>query len=315
MTKHYWKSAILTILLGNQIIGMAAVRATENKKRMACQVKDELACADVLRITPDSRFLDALVTHYINRIPLETAPPDLTVTEAEQIRDRFIERLTPILGQSIGYKAGLTNKTAQERFNVSHPLRGILLEQMLLPSGSIVPANFGARPLFEGDLIVRVASEAINDATTRQEVLAALDAVIPFIELPDLVYDSGVKLDAADLIAINVGARLGIVGEPIPLAATPEWQERLGKIQIVILDETGKELATGTSNALLEHPLDVVLWLRDDLQSVGKRLKPGDLLSLGTITPLMPVESGKTIRAQYFGLTEQEAVELSVTFE
>ncbi len=56
---------------------------------------------------------------------------------------------------------------------------------MLLPSGSIVPANFGARPLFEGDLIVRVGSDAINDATTRQEVLAALDAVIPFIELPD----------------------------------------------------------------------------------------------------------------------------------
>lgn len=184
MTKHYWKSAILTILLGNQIIGMAAVRATENQKRTSCQIKEELACAGVV-ITPDSQFVEELITHYFNRIPLETAPPNLTVTEAEQVRDRFIERLIPILGQSIGYKAGLTNKTAQERFNISHPLRGILLEQMLLPSGSIVPANFGARPLFEGDLIVRVGSDAINDATTRQEVLAALDAVIPFIELPD----------------------------------------------------------------------------------------------------------------------------------
>jgi 2-keto-4-pentenoate hydratase len=314
MTNNYWQSAVLTIVLGGQIFGLGTVEATANQKRTACQIKNELACTGVV-ITPDSQFLEELVTHYINRIPLETAPPDLTVTEAEQFRDRFIEKLTPILGQRIGYKAGLTSTTAQERFNISHPLRGILLEQMLLPSGSIVPANFGARPLFEGDLIVRVGSDAINEATTRQEVLAALDAVIPFIELPDLIYDSGVKLDAADLIAINVGARLGIVGEPIPLAATPEWQERLGKIQIVIVDETGKELATGTSNVLLEHPLDVVLWLRDDLKSVGKRLIKGDLLSLGTITPLMPVESGKTIRAQYFGLTEQEAVELSVIFE
>jgi len=314
MTSNYWKSAIFTIVLGGQLLGVDAVRATANQKRTACQIKNELACTGVV-ITPDSPFLDELVTHYINRIPLKTTPPDLTVTEAEQFRDRFIERLIPILGQSIGYKAGLTSSVAQERFNVSHPLRGILLEQMLLPSGSIVPANFGARPLFEGDLIVRVGREAINEATTRQEVLAALDAVIPYIELPDLIYDSGVKLDAADLIAINVGARLGIVGEPIPLQATPEWQERLSNIQLVIVDETGKELATGTSNALLEHPLDVVLWLRDDLKSVGKRLKPGDLLSLGTITPLMPVKSGKTIRAQYFGLTEQEAVELSVIFE
>ncbi|MEQ9671341.1 2-keto-4-pentenoate hydratase [Coleofasciculus sp. G2-EDA-02] len=314
MTKHYWQSAILTILLGGQIFGLGAVQGTESAKRTPCQTKDELSCAGGV-ITPDSRFLDELVTHYVNRIPLETAPPNLTVTAAEQLRDRFIEKLTPILGQSIGYKAGLTSTTAQKQFNVSHPLRGILLAQMLLPSGSIVPANFGARPLFEGDLIVRVGSEAINQATTRQEVLAALDAVIPFIELPDLIYESGVKLDAADLIAINVGARLGIVGEPILLAATPEWQERLGNIKLVIVDETGKELATGKSNVLLEHPLDVVLWLRDDLKSGGKRLKKGDLLSLGTITPLMPVESGKTIRAQYFGLTEQEAVEISVSFE
>ncbi|MEQ8970346.1 MAG: hypothetical protein RIE73_08100 [Coleofasciculus sp. C1-SOL-03] len=218
MTNNYWQSAVLTIVLGSQIFGLGTVEATANQKRTACQTKKELACAGVV-ITPDSPFLDELVTHYINRIPLETTPPDLTITEAEQFRDRFIEKLTPILGQRIGYKAGLTSTTAQERFNISHPLRGILLEQMLLPSGSIVPANFGARPLFEGDLIVRVGSEAINEATTRQEVLAALDAVIPYIELPDLIYDSGVKLDAADLIAINVGARLGIVGEPMLVVA------------------------------------------------------------------------------------------------
>jgi len=314
MTKNYCKSAVFTIILGSQLLGVDTVQATENQKRTIDSPQNQLACAGVV-LTPESQFLDELVTHYLNRIPLETTPPDLTVTEAEQLRDRFIKRLTPILGQPIGYKAGLTSSAAQERFNVSHPLRGILLEQMLLPNGSIIPANFGARPLFEGDLIVRVGSDAINEATTRQEVLASLDAVIPFIELPDLIYDSEVKLDAADLIAINVGARLGIVGEPIPLAATSEWQERLGQIQLVILDETGKELATGTSNALLGHPLDVVLWIRDDLKSVGKRLKKGDLISLGTITPLMPVESGQTIRAQYFGLTEQDAVELSVSFE
>jgi 2-keto-4-pentenoate hydratase len=37
---------------------------------------------------------------------------------------------------------------------------------MLLPSGTKVPSNFGARPMIEGDLMVRVASEKINDATT-----------------------------------------------------------------------------------------------------------------------------------------------------
>lgn len=314
MTNNFWQSTLFTILFGCQILGLGTVAATASQKPISCSTKDEFSCLDINQ-QPDSPFLSELVIHYFNRIPLANTPPELTITEAEQLRDRFVERLTPILGQGIGYKAGLTSATAQERFNVSHPLRGILLEQMLLPSGSILSANFGASPLFEGDLIVRVGSEAINQATTRQEVLASLDAVIPFIELPDLVYESGLKLDAADLIAINVGARLGIVGEPIPLAPTPEWQARLGNIQLVILDETGKELATGKSNALLGHPLDVVLWLKNDLKSVGKQLKKGDLLSLGTITPLMPVQSGQTIRAQYFGLSEQGVIEISVNFE
>lgn len=265
--------------------------------------------------TSNSDLTQQLTNHYLNRTPAPALTTNLTWEQAIKLRDEFVQALIPHLGQVVGYKAGLTSSTAQERFGVSHPVRGIFLEQMLLENGAVVSANFGARPLFEGDLMVRVADDKINEATTPQEVLAALDVVIPLIELPDLVYSSDVKLDGAAIIAINVGARLAVMGEPIPLAATEEWEERLGKIEVVILDETGKELAQGESSALLGHPLKAVLWLRDDLKESGKRLLPGDLLSLGTITPLMPVEAGKTIRARYIGLDADQVIEVSVKFK
>jgi len=265
--------------------------------------------------TSEAEIATELAEFYLNREPANLRTQTLTLAQGQRIQAEFVRRLIPCLGRRVGYKAGLTNAIAQERFQVPHPLRGVLLEKMLLPSGSTVSANFGARPFYEGDLMVRVGSEAINNATTPQEALAALDAVIPFLELPDLVYAADAKLDGTALVAINVGARLGIMGEPIPLAATEEWVERLGNVRVVLRDSAGNELARGESRALLGHPLQVVLWLKDSLQASGQRLKKGDLLSLGTITPLMPVEPGSEIRAQYLGLDPQKTAKVSVKFE
>lgn len=259
-----------------------------------------------------------LAASYLSKQPAaEISISPLSLEQGLQIQQQFVSHLQPQLGEVIGYKAALTNQSAQERFGVKHPLWGMLLTRMLIPNHSVISANFGSRPMLEGDLMVRVGSEAINQAATRQEALAALDAVIPFVELPDLVYSSDVKVDAAHLQAINVGARLGVVGNAIPLAATKAWEQRLGNIDLTIIDETGRELGKGNSRVLLGHPLDVVLWLKNTLQEQGKPLKSGDLLSLGTITPLISVQSGTTIKARYNGLipNSQENVEIAVNFD
>lgn len=168
--------------------------------------------------------------------------------------------------------------------------------------------------MLEGDLLVRVGSEGINTAKTSREALEALDSIIPFIELPDLVYAREIQLNVPKIVAINVGARLGIVGEPIPLQPTEQWQDRIKKIKLTLSDGLGRELAVGDSSALLGDPLNVVLWLRDSLKERGKLLKKGDLLSLGTITPPIPVRGGQKIEALYIGLDPDRPVEISVYF-
>ena len=47
----------------------------------------------------------------------------------------------PELGETVGYKAGLTSKALQERFGVSEPVRGQLLAGMFLQDGATVPAS------------------------------------------------------------------------------------------------------------------------------------------------------------------------------
>jgi 2-keto-4-pentenoate hydratase len=176
------------------------------------------------------------------------------------------------------------------------------MEKMILKSGATVEAAFGARPLYEGDLILRVGSEFINTAATPMEALKAIDAAIPFIELPDLVYAKNVRINGPLLAAVNVAARYGVVGEPIPVQATPEWMERLKTFKCQIYDQSGKMLVEAPRQQPPGSP-DQRGSLDPGFPQEGRyRAEEGDLLSLGTITKLTPTAPGTTVRARYVGL-------------
>jgi len=128
--------------------------------------------------------------------------------------------------------------------------------------------------------------------------------VIPFIELPDLAFAPGERLDGGNLTAVNVAARLGVTGAPIEVEATPAFAAALGAMTVVLADDAGKEIARAPGTAILDHPLNVVRWLARDLNRVGARLKAGDLLSLGSYSPLVPAAGsvGRTITVRYEGM-------------
>lgn len=315
--KKIWELIFLSGLL---LVSQTLVQCSQTEV-----VETDIPETSSLSETDDIKTITAtsqdLADRYLSKSPADAIDPNFTMEQAQQIQAKFVQILANNLGNNlgspVGYKAGLTSTPAQENFGVSQPVLGVLFEQMLRPSGAVLPANFGVRPMTEGDLMVRVGSDKINHATTLAEALANLDAVIPFIEVPDLVYGSDVKMDGRAIAAINVGARYGIVGEPIPLNAETDndWQTRLASIRLEIFDAEGNLLATGNSNGLLGHPLNVVLWIKDALKAEGKELKQGDLLSLGTITPLMPVTPNTTIRAKYMGLDPNGDIEIFVKFE
>lgn len=218
-------------------------------------------------------------------------------------------------GKVVGYKAGLTNPAVQKRFNSDQPVWGKLYEGMVLPSGSVVDAAFGARPLFEADMLVRVKSAAINQAKTPMDVLDAIDQVIPFIELPDLVVQAPPKLNGPAVSAINVGARLGVAGTPLAVpVARAERYAMLGALSgmtVVLADGNGAELGKGKGSDILEHPLNAVVWLAGALAKEGLAMKPGDLISLGSFSPLLPPKAGLTATVTYQGLPGAQPVSVS----
>ena len=135
----------------------------------------------------------------------------------------------------------------------------------------------------------------------------------PFIELPDLALAPSEKLDGTQLMAINVAARLGVVGAEVPLEPAPETLKALAEMKIVATDASGATLAENTGAATLGNPLNVVLWLVEDLAKSGRKLSAGDLISVGSFTPLTPPKPGQTVTVRYEGLPGTPKV--SVKFE
>ena len=255
---------------------------------------------------PEAAAVDALAADVLAGTPATAIMQGASMEDALCAQGMLVERLSAEMGPPVGYKAGLTSAAVQERFGVSSPVRGVLLEGMMLEDGASVPAAFGARPIFEADLILVVGDAAINEATTPEEVLASLSEVRPFIELADLVVAEGEPLDGAVITAINVGARMGAMGEGIP--ASEVTVEDLATVT-VRLEAGGEVVSEAPGAAVLGNPLNAVLFLTGE----GIELVEGDLISVGSMGPPAPPRAGITATATYLGLPGDPAV--SVTFE
>lgn len=257
---------------------------------------------------PDSAQVADMLRRYVALEPLPTPPQSLTVEAGLCGRAKFEQALAGQYGRVVGYKAGLTNPAVQQRFNYPQPVRGTLYERMMLSDGAQVPARYGARPVYEADLVVEVGSSAIHEATTPAQVLASLYAVRPFIELPDLMLEDPTKIGGASINLINVGARLGVLGAAIPVAGNPGLNDALSAMTVRVIDADGKQLDTAPGTAILGHPLNAVIWLAGDLRKSGITLKPGDLLSLGSFSRALTPQAGQDIRVVYEGLPGNPAV-------
>lgn len=209
----------------------------------------------------------------------------------------------------IGYKAGLTSKAAQQRFGADGPVLGLLFDGMIADDGATIEFDPAQRPVWEADLLLVVGDAAINSATTREQALAALRGYQPFIEVPSLGPDTGRPPDVESLKSINVGAWRGAAGAERSLPA--DALTSLAAMRVVALAADGSVLAEGKGSDVLGHPLDVVLWVRDQVKAEGGELKPGDVISVGSFTPLTPPVSGQAVRVRYEGLDGDPEVSVS----
>ena len=101
----------------------------------------------------------------------------------------------------------------------------------------------------------------------------------------------------------------GVLGDPIPAEPTQAFLQALSAMTVTVTTADGAVLATAPGSSVLGHPLNAMLWLRNN----GVVFDVGDLVSVGSIGPLLVPEPGLTATVTYTGLPGNPRV--SVSFE
>lgn len=268
-----------------------------------------------LALAPEARAAcpdDAAIARFAGQILQRQSPTpftSLSPADGRCVQDKLVAIFAQPLGEVLGFKLGLTNPAIQQRFGIDHPIRGAIFHATLrAASGAEIEARFAAVPVLEADMLVRIAMGGVEAALNDHAALIRhVDQVIPFIELPDLVYAPEYRPSLGDVLAINVGARLGVVGRPIAVTRSADFIAALGQMS-VSLHQDGREISRAPGAAILGHPLNALAWIARDLARDGRPLRAGDMVSLGAFSPPQPVVVGQAWVARYEGLGEAQDV-------
>ncbi|MCA3291533.1 MAG: fumarylacetoacetate hydrolase [Roseomonas sp.] len=255
---------------------------------------------------------DAAIARFAGQVLQRQSPTPfaaLSPADGRCVQEKLVAIFAQSFGDIVGFKLGLTNPAIQQRFGIDHPIRGAIFHATLrASSGAEIEARFAAVPVLEADMLMRIGMGGVEAALNDHAALIRhIDQVIPFIELPDLVYAPEHRPSLGDLLAVNVGARLGVVGKPIAVTPSADFIAALGRMSIS-LHQDGREVSRAPGAAVLGHPLNALAWIARDLARDGRPLRAGDVVSLGSFSPPQPVVAGQAWVARYEGLGEAQEV-------
>ena len=231
---------------------------------------------------------------------------NLEERDAYQIQAQVIRELVERGRMTVGHKIAATSEAAQQSLGLNAPAYGVLFEDFELENGSTVSLGDYIAPRLECEIAFFLKEDLAGPGITPEDVLAATEAVAPAFELVDLrtPQTEGWQTGRGEVICYNAFAKGFVIGS-----------ERVapGELDLTtltcVLSQNGEEISRGTGSAVLGNPLIAMEWLANKMGENGFRLKAGEVIITGTITPPLAVEPGDTYEASFEGLGD-----VSLTF-
>lgn len=231
----------------------------------------------------------------IAALPEDCRPADERAAYAAQAA--HVEALCRHLGaRTIGYKIGATGEGARRLLKTDHPFYGRLLDKLTLASPAVIPAAEARMKVVEAEFAFRLSSPLVPRPApfTRADLLAAIDAVLPAIELVDSRYAVWTEVGILSVVADQ-----GSHGHWIHGAAVTDWRGFDLSSHAVRLEVNGRTERHGSGSAVMGDPVEAVLWLANTLRAEGTTLPAGSLITSGTATDVYPAKAGDRLLADF----------------
>lgn len=196
----------------------------------------------------------------------------------------------------LGWKIAATSRAGQAHINVDGPLAGRLLAEKVFQSGAELPFGANHMQVAEAEFAFRMARDLAPRETSYSlgEILGAVEALHPAIEVPDSRYDDFTKVGVAQLIADNGCAHQFVLGAP----ADASWRD-IDLVTFPVVALNGKLVHDGNGGRVLGSPIVALAWLVNELSGLSVTLKAGEVVTTGTCVTPLPIAKGDEVKADF----------------
>ena len=250
---------------------------------MLDQTQREAIAAELVQADIDRTILPRLTARY----------PGMEVEDSYAIQKIWSDRRIEAGARLVGHKICLTSKVMQVATGISEPDYGVIHDDMVYESGSVIEFDRFSNVRIEVELAFVLAKPLTGPNTTLFDVLDATAYVVPALE----VLNSHLELEGRTIVdTISDNAAMGamvIGGRPMKVDDIDlPWASAM-----LYRNETIEE--SGVAGAVLGNPAMGVAWLANKLAQHGQTLEAGEIILAGSFTRAMWVEKGDTVHADY----------------
>lgn len=214
--------------------------------------------------------------------------PELDLDDAYAIQAQ-LAALRIARGERIaGVKMGFTSRAKMRQMGVSDLIWGRLGAGMELPDGAVFDMSTAIHPRVETELAFILRRPLCGPVSTT-EARNAIEAVLRALEIIDSRYRD-FRFNVVDVVADNASARGFVLGEP---ASARMDFSNLG----MVLHLDGQVVQTGSSAAILGHPLRGLMEAARLAGERGARLEAGEIVLAGAATAAVALRPGCHVSA------------------
>ena len=195
-----------------------------------------------------------------------------------------------------GWKIAATSEAGQKHINVAGPMAGRILSHTVIADGATASMHGNEMRVAEPEFCFRMARDLPPRPTPYSvtEVLDAVAALHPAIEIPDSRFADFVGAGEAQLIADNACAHLFVMGS----ATSADWRARDLVEEKPVITMRGQQFV-GHGKNVLGDPRVALAWLANELRELGITLHAGEVVTTGTCHPPLPIQSGDRMEADF----------------
>jgi len=217
----------------------------------------------------------------------------ITLPEAYEIQKLSIQQRLDRGEKLVGYKMGFTSRAKMLQMGVDDLIWGRLTDAMQVELGQEIDIAKYVHPRAEPE-IAFLLKKPLSGKVSKEEALAAVEAIAPAIEIIDSRYKN-FKFSLEDVVADNSSSSSFVLGE---------WQSKDSNIDglAMNLQVDNEVVASGSSNDILDHPINSLVEAARCIGAAGEELKAGQIILAGAATAAVALKPKQTISANVANL-------------